>query len=58
MIFESFGAFLHMGGHGVFVWSAYGIAMLVFAYNVIEPIRMRRKVVVLNKQRIAREGKS
>ncbi|HAK53586.1 MAG TPA: heme exporter protein CcmD [Gammaproteobacteria bacterium] len=57
MIFESFGAFMHMGGHGQFVWCAYGIATLVIAYNVIQPILMRRKVIALNKQRIAREGK-
>ena len=57
MMFESFSALLHMGGHGQFVWSAYGIAMLVLVYNVVQPIRMRRKIVELNKQRMDREGK-
>ena len=57
MMFESLSAFLHMGGHGQFVLSAYGIAMLVLVYNVVQPIRMRRKIVELNKQRMAREGK-
>ena len=52
MIFEDFAAFLDMGGYGLFVWSAYGFALLVFAYNIIQPIRMRRKIITLNRQRM------
>ncbi len=38
MSFESFGDFLAMGHHGPYVWSAYGISLLVLAINVAEPL--------------------
>jgi heme exporter protein D len=35
--------FWHMGGYGAYVWSSYGLAAAVLAYNVIEPyLRLRR----------------
>lgn len=33
MYFESFEALLAMGGHGSYVWSAYGIAITVLLWN-------------------------
>ena len=33
MYFESFEALLAMGGHGGYVWSAYGIAIAVLLWN-------------------------
>ena len=33
MYFESFEAFLAMGGQGAYVWSAYGIAIAVLLWN-------------------------
>ena len=33
MYFESFEALLTMGGHGLYVWSAYGIAIAVLFWN-------------------------
>ena len=33
MYFESFEALLTMGGHGLYVWSAYGIAIAVLLWN-------------------------
>ncbi len=33
MYFESFEALLAMGGHGRYVWSAYGIAIAVLLWN-------------------------
>ena len=33
MYFESFDALLAMGGHGLYVWSAYGIAIAVLLWN-------------------------
>ena len=46
MMFESLSAFMDMGGHGAFVWSAYGIALIVFGYNVVAPIRHRTSMPV------------
>lgn len=35
--------FWNMGGYGAYVWSSYGLAAVVVAYNVIEPyLRLRR----------------
>jgi len=56
MMFESLSAFLDMGGHGPFVWSAYGIALIVFGYNVVAPIRHRTSMLREVRQRIEREA--
>jgi heme exporter protein D len=29
--------FLHMGGYGLYVWSAYGLAAVVLAWNAFAP---------------------
>ncbi len=34
--------FLHMGGYGAYVWSAYGIAALVLIVNAVLPGRAER----------------
>jgi heme exporter protein D len=36
--------FFHMGGYAFYVWTSYGIALLVLLVNVITPLRQRRKV--------------
>ncbi len=38
MRFESFADLLSMSGHGAFVWSAYGITLLVLVVNVVWPL--------------------
>ncbi|WP_122734272.1 heme exporter protein CcmD, partial [Pseudomonas viridiflava] len=38
MSFDSFGDFLAMGRHGLFVWSAYGLCLLVLLVNVALPV--------------------
>jgi heme exporter protein D len=43
--FESFQAFLDMGGHGVYVWWSYAAGLCVLAYNVFRPLRARRRVL-------------
>ena len=50
MAFDSFQAFLQMGKHGAFVWSAYGITLLVIAGNIIA-LRQRRKNLLESLQR-------
>ena len=35
--------FLHMGGYAGYVWSSYGIALVVLLANIISPIRERRR---------------
>lgn len=54
--FASFAEFLAMGGHGAYVWSAYGLCLVLLAVNALLPVlaqsrylkymarRQRRKV--------------
>jgi heme exporter protein D len=43
--FESLSDFFHMGGHGVYIWVAYGLTMVVLAANIWWPVMVRRKVI-------------
>ncbi|MFP8965905.1 heme exporter protein CcmD [Pokkaliibacter sp. CJK22405] len=55
MYFSSFADFLAMGGHGLYVWLSYGIALAIMIFNVIVPVvnaKTQRRVL---KQRIVRE---
>ena len=45
----SWSEFMSMGGYGVYVWSAYGFAIIILVINVIIP--MRRRSVVLRALR-------
>jgi len=37
--------FFHMGGYAFYVWTSYGIALVVLLANIIAPLRQRRKVL-------------
>jgi heme exporter protein D len=37
--------FFHMGGYAVYVWSSYGLALVVLVMNLILPIIRRRKLI-------------
>lgn len=37
--------FFHMGGYAFYVWSAYGIALLVLLANLLSPLRLRRRLI-------------
>ena len=45
MSFENLGALLYMDGHGIYVWAAYGITLIVLAYNAWLPIQALKKIV-------------
>ena len=53
MSFHSLSAFIDMGGHGQYVWSAYGVALVIIVFNFVRPVilkkrnldRLRRQVV-------------
>ena len=55
MSFASFGEFLAMGNHGLYVWSAYGISLLVLAVNVAAPFLARRRYLQDEARRLRRE---
>lgn len=57
MFFESFSEFVQMGGHGLFVWVSYGIAVVIIAQNFISPALTRKKVIKDIERQMRREQK-
>jgi heme exporter protein D len=55
MFFDSFSAFIEMGGHGLYVWMAYSIALAVVLYNLISPILRKNQFIAEQKRRLRRE---
>lgn len=45
MAFDSFAAFLAMGTHGPYVWSAYGLTFFIVLWNVLQPLLLRRRLL-------------
>lgn len=45
MVFDSLSAAWEMGGHGAFVWSAYGATLVVLCYLIVAPIRRHERHV-------------
>ena len=45
MNFDSFQAFLEMGGHGAYVWWSYAAGLVVLGYNLFRPLWARRRVL-------------
>ncbi len=45
--------FLHMGGYGCYVWSAYGVTFVVLVANVIVPVVRARAL----RTRLARQAR-
>ncbi|MBV1905813.1 MAG: heme exporter protein CcmD [Pseudomonadales bacterium] len=42
MFFDSFGAFLAMGGHAFYVWLAFGLTLLLILGNIWRVRALRR----------------
>ncbi|GLZ85962.1 heme exporter protein D [Metapseudomonas resinovorans] len=55
MSFSSFTEFLAMGDHGLYVWTAYGISLVVLAINVAMPLIARRRYLQDEARRLRRE---
>lgn len=45
MYFDNWSDFFAMGGHGVYVWSAYGFALLIIIWNVLAPVLAHKKAI-------------
>lgn len=56
MNFESVNDFLAMGGHGLYVWLAYGAALLVVVVNVVS-VRGARKRFMREARALARRDR-
>ena len=38
----SWSEFLHMGGYATFVWSSYGLALVMVVVNIVSPLIERK----------------
>ncbi len=56
--FASFDEFIQMGGHGLYVWLSYAIALLVVIYNVVACAMKKRRFFIEAKRRLRREKRS
>ncbi|MEJ2346877.1 MAG: heme exporter protein CcmD [Gammaproteobacteria bacterium] len=52
---SSWSEFIHMGGYAFYVWTSYGLALVVLVANVIAPLLARKQVVRMLHRRIRRE---
>ena len=55
MNFENISDFLAMGGHGLYVWIAYSVALIVFVANVVGPVLKKKDILKKHAQRLRRE---
>lgn len=55
MSFASFGDFLAMGQHGLYVWSAYGLCAAALVWNLAVPLLARRRHLHIEARRLRRE---
>lgn len=55
MAFETFADFIAMGKHGPYVWSAYGITLVVVVANILAPVLRRKGLVDEIKRKAKRE---
>lgn len=57
MKFDSLEAFLHMDGHGLFIWAAYGITFIVLVLNLWWPRQVRSQIIRTSKaEQLRQEG--
>ncbi|MEZ0122316.1 MAG: heme exporter protein CcmD [Candidatus Reddybacter sp.] len=50
--FDSIDAFIAMGGHGTYVWAAYGLSLAIMAWLAIAPLRRQRALLAELRQRL------
>jgi len=49
--FESFSDFIHMGGHGRYVWIAYFVSLGIMAWLFFSPLLRKKNIInKINKQ--------
>lgn len=53
--FTSFTDFIQMGTHGLYVWLSYGIACVIFFYNILSTYWLKRQFFTHAKRRLRRE---
>ena len=54
----NWGEFFHMGGYAFYVWTSYGLTLIVLVANVLAPLKQRRKLLADLARRERRERKA
>lgn len=57
MKFDSFQAFIEMGGYGFYVWLSYGLTFLLLGTLVITSIKSHKNIQKQIKQKLKRKMK-
>ena len=47
--------FLYMGGYAAYVWSAYGLSLVIMLLNLVLPFKTEKKILQAVRKRQARE---
>ena len=55
MYFDSFAEFLEMGRHGFYVWTAYGVSLVLIAAQLVAMVHRRRQVRAEIRRALRRE---
>lgn len=55
MHFETLADFIAMGTHGPYVWSAYGLTLLVVVINLVAIVRQRTHTLETIRQKLKRQ---
>lgn len=55
MSFSSFSEFIQMGEHGLFVWSCYGLTLVVLIINILRPLQLQRRLIQEKRRAMAQE---
>jgi len=56
MQFDSFTAFVDMGGYGVYIWAVYGLSLVVMIANIVLPRRAMKHIQLRQQALIARDN--
>lgn len=48
--FDSLAAFMHMDGHGVFVWTAYAIVYAILIFLTASPLIQKKNLLKQQKK--------
>ena len=48
--------FFNMGGYAFYVWTSYGLTLIVIVANIVSPMMQRKKVISRIKRAIKREN--
>lgn len=55
---KSWHEFVTMGGYAVYVWSSYGIALVIMLVNAILPRRQQRRLLKEIRRQVNRRERS